>query len=58
MYVWLLYVSNYFGNVADYLGLPYPPPYIQPFRPKTIKGYNYASAACGILRKTGSEAVR
>ena len=44
-------------NVADYLGLPYPPPYIMPFRPKIVTGYNYASAACGILPETGKEIV-
>ncbi|XP_057522059.1 GDSL esterase/lipase 7-like [Amaranthus tricolor] len=41
--------------IADYLGLPYPPPYIMPFRPKIVTGYNYASAACGILPETGKE---
>ncbi|XP_074282663.1 GDSL esterase/lipase 7-like [Silene latifolia] len=33
--------------MAEYLGLPYPPPYASLF------GYNYASAACGILPETG-----
>ncbi|XP_074283016.1 GDSL esterase/lipase 7-like [Silene latifolia] len=56
--------------LADYLGLPYPPPYASLFGPNNIglpnpmpntplfkpdsfAGYNYASAACGILPLTG-----
>ncbi|XP_074282662.1 GDSL esterase/lipase 7-like [Silene latifolia] len=56
--------------MAEYLGLPYPPPYaslfglnnpglLDPipnapqFKPGSMGGYNYASAACGILPETG-----
>ncbi|KAL2896018.1 hypothetical protein RDABS01_037802, partial [Bienertia sinuspersici] len=44
--------------IAEYVGLPYPPPYVNPlraFQPKKLTGYNYASGACGILRDTGSD---
>lgn len=46
--------------VAEYLGLPYPPPYVMPswLRPNTLMGYNYASGACGILPETGKDVVR
>ncbi|XP_056692407.1 GDSL esterase/lipase 7-like [Spinacia oleracea] len=43
--------------IAEYLGLPYPPPYVMPswLRPNTLMGYNYASGACGILPETGKD---
>ncbi|CAO2827183.1 unnamed protein product [Amaranthus hypochondriacus] len=57
--------------IAEFLELPYPPPYVRLFGPNWISqsdialssnlfreslitGYNYASAACGILPETGS----
>lgn len=39
--------------IADYLGLPYPPPRVSLLRPKSFLGYNYASGSCGILPETG-----
>uniref|UniRef100_A0A803LC76 GDSL esterase/lipase 7 n=1 Tax=Chenopodium quinoa TaxID=63459 RepID=A0A803LC76_CHEQI len=43
--------------IADYLGLPYPPPRIASLstllRSKSYMGYNYASGSCGILIETG-----
>ncbi|XP_021734889.1 GDSL esterase/lipase 7-like [Chenopodium quinoa] len=43
--------------IADYLGLPYPPPRIASvstlLRSKSYMGYNYASGSCGILFETG-----
>ncbi|CAO2827197.1 unnamed protein product [Amaranthus hypochondriacus] len=61
--------------LADYLGLPYPPPYaslfgenwnglpnsilsFHLFRESSTRGYNYASAACGILPESGSHLGR
>ncbi|KAF9663891.1 hypothetical protein SADUNF_Sadunf17G0099200 [Salix dunnii] len=39
--------------IAEFLGLPYPPPCIG-FRTSTpVTGLNYASASCGILPETG-----
>ncbi|KAJ7953968.1 GDSL esterase/lipase family [Quillaja saponaria] len=45
--------------VADMLGLPFAPPYLglsEFERSKVMTGINYASAACGILPRSGSEA--
>ncbi|KAL8099187.1 GDSL esterase/lipase 7-like [Apium graveolens] len=40
--------------IAEFLGLPYSPPYISSLRKSsTITGFNYASATCGILPETG-----
>ncbi|KNA10198.1 hypothetical protein SOVF_146660 [Spinacia oleracea] len=39
--------------IADYLGVPYPPPRVSLLRPKSYMGYNYASGSCGILPETG-----
>uniref|UniRef100_A0A803LC79 GDSL esterase/lipase 7-like n=1 Tax=Chenopodium quinoa TaxID=63459 RepID=A0A803LC79_CHEQI len=39
--------------IADYLGVPYPPPRVSVFRPTSYTGYNYASGSCGILPETG-----
>ncbi|KAJ8436007.1 hypothetical protein Cgig2_007665 [Carnegiea gigantea] len=41
--------------IADYLGLPYPPPHVSLSRPNSVTGYNYASGSCGILPLTGSQ---
>ncbi|XP_021738860.1 GDSL esterase/lipase 7-like [Chenopodium quinoa] len=41
--------------IAEYLGLPFSPPYIKPFRTNSLTGYNYASGACGILSETGKD---
>ncbi|XP_021867400.1 GDSL esterase/lipase 7-like [Spinacia oleracea] len=40
--------------IAEYLELPYPPPYASLYRPNLLTGYNYASGASGILPETGS----
>ncbi|GMH28880.1 hypothetical protein Nepgr_030723 [Nepenthes gracilis] len=40
--------------LAEYLRLPYPPPYIGPPRGNWLTGFNYASGSCGILPETGS----
>lgn len=39
--------------IAEYLGLPYPPPRVSILRPKSLMGYNFASGSCGILPETG-----
>lgn len=43
---------------AEYLGLPYSPPYLSFEGPKSLSGINYASSSCGILPETGSILVR
>ncbi|XP_022632257.1 GDSL esterase/lipase 7 [Vigna radiata var. radiata] len=40
--------------IAEYLGLPYPPPYISMGSSRSLTGINYASASCGILPETGA----
>lgn len=42
---------------AEYLGLPYPPPYISMGSSRSLTGINYASASCGILPETGANFV-
>uniref|UniRef100_A0A803M6W9 Uncharacterized protein n=1 Tax=Chenopodium quinoa TaxID=63459 RepID=A0A803M6W9_CHEQI len=46
-------LSTYVIYVADYLGVPYPPPRVSVFQPMSYLGYNYASGSCGILPETG-----
>ncbi|KAM1770493.1 hypothetical protein EV1_044922 [Malus domestica] len=42
--------------IAEFLGLPYPPPYLSIRRSATaLTGLNYASGSCGILPETGSQ---
>ncbi|KAG5223077.1 GDSL esterase/lipase [Salix suchowensis] len=44
--------------IAEFLGLPYPPPCLS-FRISTpVTGLNYASASCGILSETGQSLGR
>ncbi|KAL8161851.1 hypothetical protein V2J09_013340 [Rumex salicifolius] len=43
--------------VAEYLGLPYPPPILRLQTPNWYTGFNYASGSCGILENTGSHLV-
>uniref|UniRef100_A0A7N0VGQ9 GDSL esterase/lipase n=1 Tax=Kalanchoe fedtschenkoi TaxID=63787 RepID=A0A7N0VGQ9_KALFE len=40
--------------IAEYLGLPYAPPYFSIRRRRSVKGINYASGSCGILPETGT----
>ncbi|XP_061366869.1 GDSL esterase/lipase 7-like [Gastrolobium bilobum] len=40
--------------IAEYLGLPYSPPYTSFGGPRSVTGLNYASGSCGILPETGS----
>ncbi|KAJ8775101.1 hypothetical protein K2173_020105 [Erythroxylum novogranatense] len=40
--------------IADYVGLPYPPPYMSIRESTPVTGLNYASGSCGILPETGS----
>lgn len=40
--------------VADYLGLPYPPPYLSLKGQKSLTGVSYASGSCGILPESGA----
>ncbi|XP_048128990.1 GDSL esterase/lipase 7-like [Rhodamnia argentea] len=40
--------------LAEFLGLPYPPPYLSFKTSGVITGLNFASGACGILPETGS----
>ncbi|XP_019426725.1 PREDICTED: GDSL esterase/lipase 7-like isoform X1 [Lupinus angustifolius] len=40
--------------IAEYLGLPYSPPYLSSKGPSSLTGLNYASGSCGILPDTGS----
>ncbi|CAK7335245.1 unnamed protein product [Dovyalis caffra] len=39
--------------IAEFLGLPYPPPCISIRTSTPVTGLNYASASCGILPETG-----
>lgn len=39
--------------IAEYLGLPYPPPYMSLQGRLSLSGINFASGACGILLETG-----
>ncbi|CAJ1947236.1 unnamed protein product [Sphenostylis stenocarpa] len=43
--------------IAEYLGLPYPPPYLSPRSLNSLIGINYASGSCGILPETGAMLV-
>ncbi|XP_022760116.1 GDSL esterase/lipase 7-like [Durio zibethinus] len=40
--------------IAEFLHLPYPPPYLSIRESVKLTGLNYASSACGILPETGS----
>ncbi|KAL8161853.1 hypothetical protein V2J09_013342 [Rumex salicifolius] len=40
--------------IAEYLGIPYPPPIMGFSEPNWNTSFNYASGACGILDETGS----
>ncbi|KAJ1413961.1 SGNH hydrolase superfamily [Sesbania bispinosa] len=40
--------------IAEYLGLPYSPPYMSLEVPKSLTGINYASGSCGILPESGN----
>ncbi|XP_020519608.1 GDSL esterase/lipase At1g71250 [Amborella trichopoda] len=46
-------------RTAEFVGLPYPPPYTDPATvgPKILQGLNYASAAAGILDQTGQHYI-
>ncbi|MED6110922.1 hypothetical protein PIB30_047474 [Stylosanthes scabra] len=39
---------------AEYLGLPYPPPYLSLHGQISLSGINYASGSCGILPESGA----
>ncbi|GAB2300121.1 hypothetical protein Dimus_034160 [Dionaea muscipula] len=41
--------------IAEYLRLPYPPPYVSLPKSDWLTGFNYASGSCGILSETGSQ---
>ncbi|XP_044506789.1 GDSL esterase/lipase 7-like [Mangifera indica] len=41
--------------IAEFLGLPYSPPYLGSKNSVPVTGLNYASGACGILPKTGRQ---
>ncbi|KAI6700427.1 hypothetical protein NL676_014751 [Syzygium grande] len=50
-------VTGRFTNgrtVVDFLGLPYPPPYLSFRKSGVITGLNFASGGCGILPETGN----
>ncbi|XP_056170047.1 GDSL esterase/lipase 7-like [Syzygium oleosum] len=65
---YLPYGNNFMGGVtgrftngrtipdflAEFLGLPYPPPYLSFRTSAAITGLNFASGACGILPETGN----
>ncbi|MED6175557.1 hypothetical protein PIB30_079509 [Stylosanthes scabra] len=40
--------------IAEYLGLPYPPPYLSLHGQMSLSGINYASGSCGILPESGA----
>ncbi|XP_048128991.1 GDSL esterase/lipase 7-like [Rhodamnia argentea] len=40
--------------LAEFMGLPYPPPYLSFRTSGVVTGLNFASGACGILPETGS----
>ncbi|RDX70190.1 GDSL esterase/lipase 7, partial [Mucuna pruriens] len=40
--------------LAEYLGLPYSPPFLSFEGPRSLTGINYASGSCGILPETGA----
>lgn len=44
--------------LAEFLGLPYSPPFMSIRRSTPLKGLNYASGSCGILPETGNLYVR
>ncbi|KAK7266639.1 hypothetical protein RIF29_19288 [Crotalaria pallida] len=39
--------------IAEYLGLPYSPPFLSRDGPRSLTGINYASGSCGIMPETG-----
>ncbi|XP_057447772.1 GDSL esterase/lipase 7-like [Lotus japonicus] len=39
--------------IAEFLGLPYSPPFMSIEGPRSVTGVNYASGSCGILPETG-----
>ncbi|XP_010029428.2 GDSL esterase/lipase 7 [Eucalyptus grandis] len=41
--------------LAEFLGLPYPPPYLRYRTSRVITGLNFASGGCGILPETGND---
>ncbi|KAK9924825.1 hypothetical protein M0R45_033173 [Rubus argutus] len=41
--------------IAEFLGLPYAPPYMSIHESTTLTGLNYASGSCGVLPETGSQ---
>ncbi|KAK6928046.1 GDSL lipase/esterase [Dillenia turbinata] len=45
--------KNVADFVAEFLGLPLPPPAMSPESSGTVTGLNYASGSCGILPATG-----
>ncbi|KAL1291666.1 hypothetical protein HN51_060202 [Arachis hypogaea] len=47
---------NLVDFLAEYMGLPYPPPYLSKEGPSSLTGINYASGAAGIVECTGSQA--
>ncbi|XLR48702.1 hypothetical protein S83_033362 [Arachis hypogaea] len=47
--------KNLVDFLAEYMGLPYPPPYLSKERPSSLTGINYASGAAGIVEYTGSQ---
>lgn len=52
------YVLSFLTLVAEFLGLPYSPPYMSIRRSTPVTGFNYASGSCGILPETGDRFVR
>lgn len=52
------YVLSFLTLVAEFLGLPYSPPYMSIWRSTPVTGFNYASGSCGILPETGDLFVR
>ncbi|XP_042975646.1 GDSL esterase/lipase 7-like isoform X2 [Carya illinoinensis] len=44
--------------IAEFLGLPYSPPFMSIRRSTPLTGLNYASGSCGILPETGNLFVR
>ncbi|XP_073136798.1 GDSL esterase/lipase At2g03980-like [Henckelia pumila] len=41
--------------IAEFLGLPFPPPFVSLLEGSTGPGLNYASGSCGILPQTGDD---
>lgn len=55
MHGYISYINLFFP--AEFLGLPYSPPYLGSKNSVPVTGLNYASGACGILPKTGRQIV-